>query len=159
MDSVGFVFENAHTKENYQECSRQAGSKHMKNDSISDFLARIKNAYLARHKTLEVSYAKTLDKLGKILEKEGFISQISISKQSDGKKLLTVALAYPKRKPAVTNLERVSKPGLRVYVRKGKTPFVYGGEGIVVISTSKGLMTGKEAVKKNLGGEVICKIW
>lgn len=130
----------------------------MKNDSISDFLARIKNAYLARHKTVEAPYAKVLEKLGKILAKEGFIAEVKQVKQ-DSRKMLVMTLSYPKRKPGMANIERISKPGLRVYVRKGNIPYVFGGLGIVVLSTPQGLMTGREAKKKSLGGEVICKVW
>lgn len=130
----------------------------MKNDSTSDFLARIKNAYGARHKTLEAPYAKILLEIGKILAREKFISDIK-SATKDGKKTLVVTLSYPQRKPALTNLRRVSKPGLRVYVSKKNIPWVYGGLGVVILSTPKGILTGKEAKKQDVGGELVCKVW
>lgn len=130
----------------------------MNNDSISDFLARIKNAYGARHKTLEVPYAKILLEIGKILAKERFIGDIKTATK-DGKKILVVALSYPQRKPALTNMRRVSKPGLRVYISKKNIPMVYGGLGVVILSTPKGILTGKEAKKQDVGGELVCKVW
>ena len=130
----------------------------MNNDTISDFLAQLKNAYLARHKNVEVSYAKILLELGKILKSEGYISEIKT--QSDkNKKTILIELLYTNRKPAITDVKRVSKPGLRVYVSKQRIPYVYGGLGTAIISTPKGVMTGKEAKKQNIGGEVLCKVW
>lgn len=130
----------------------------MTNDSISDFLTRIKNAYLARHKSVELSYVKTLFQIGKILKSEGFIKDLKVATK-DGKKTINIELLYVNRKPALFNIVRVSKPGLRVYVGRSRIPYVYGGIGTAIISTSKGFMTGKEARKKGLGGEVICKVW
>src|SRR5207248_1875385 len=126
--------------------------------SISDFLARIKNAYLARHKTLEVDYTNILLAIGKILQKEKFIDDIkTVTKEK--RKTLVVTLSYPHRKPAVTNLKRISKPGLRVYVTRDRIPMVLGGLGLVIVSTPAGVMTGREARKKNVGGELVCKVW
>ena len=130
----------------------------MSSDSVSNFLTGIKNGYLARHRTVELSYAKILLEIGKILKKEGLIEDTELVSQK-GKKTIVVTLAYPKRKPALTDVKRVSKPGLRVYVPKKHIPMIYGGLGLVIMSTSKGIMTGKEAAHKNLGGEVLCKIW
>lgn len=128
----------------------------MKNDTISDFLATVKNAYMARHKTVEVSHAKILLEMGKILKSEGFIAEV---KSVDDKKKILLELLYTNRKPALTDIKRVSKPGLRVYVSKQRIPYVYGGLGIAILSTPKGVMTGKEAKKQNIGGEVLCKVW
>ena len=130
----------------------------MKNDTISDFLARIKNAYLARHKTVEVHFAKTLFAIGKILAKEKFIAQIK-PKTEGGKQMLVITLHYPNRKPALTHIERISKPGLRIYVRRNQISRFFGGLGIIIVSTPKGLMDGREARKKGFGGEVLCKVW
>lgn|SRR3989344_4488956 len=130
----------------------------MVGDSIGDFIIRIKNGYRARHKTVLAPYGKRLFELGKLLAKEKYIDDIKVEKQ-DGKQVLVATLSYPKRKPALTDLKRISKPGLRVYVRHGKIPLVFSGIGIVVLSTSKGLMTGKEARKASLGGEMLCKVW
>lgn len=130
----------------------------MKNDTISDFLIRIKNAYLARHKTVETQYAKILEKLARILVQEKFIEGVRV-KTENGNKKLFVNLAYRNRRPALEGIARVSKPGLRMYTRRSKIPKVYGGFGIVILSTPKGLMTGRDAMKQNVGGEMICKVW
>lgn len=130
----------------------------MKNDAISDFLARIKNAYLARHKTVEVNYTNILLAISKILQKEKFIDEVK-TVTKEGRKLLVITLSYPHRKPALTDLKRISKPGLRVYVTRDNIPMVYGGLGLVIVSTPQGVLTGKEARKKNVGGELVCKVW
>lgn len=130
----------------------------MVSDSIGDFIIRIKNGYRARHKTVLAPYGKRLLELGKLLAKEKYIDDIKVEKQ-DGKQVLVATLSYPKRKPALTDLKRISKPGLRVYVRHSKIPLVFSGIGMVVLSTPKGLMTGKEARKASLGGEILCKVW
>jgi len=129
----------------------------MVNDSIGDLLIRIKNGYLARHKTLSIPYFKLGEKLANILVKEGYIEDVKI--EGVKKKELLIKLKYDKKTPALTNLKRVSKPGLRIYVRKNNIPRVLGGLGITILSTSKGLITGKEAKKKGLGGEILCKVW
>lgn len=128
------------------------------NDSISDFLARVKNAYAARHKSLEVPFVRTLSEIGKILEKEKFVKEVKVVTESKRKKLL-ITLDYPHRKSAITDVKRISKPGLRVYTSKNNIPRVLGGFGAVIISTPEGIMTGKEAKKRNLGGEIMCKVW
>jgi len=129
----------------------------MVSDSIADLLIRIKNGYLARKKSVLVPYFKLGEKLLKILTKEGFIGEFKIE-SSSGKNLL-INLKYDKKIPLLTDVTRVSKPGLRIYVSKGRIPRVLGGIGIVIISTPKGLMTGREAKKQGLGGELLCKVW
>ena len=133
----------------------------MISDPIADLLTRIKNAYLADKKTVSVPYSKTKENLVKILVKKGFIEKIKIESLPRSKKLkiIKVALKYQDKKPVLTGVKRVSKPGVRIYVKRDKIPRVLGGLGIVILSTSQGLMTGEEARKKGLGGEVICKIW
>lgn len=158
LDFADFVFGSLHTKENCQALRKRVGEKNMVSDAISDFIIRIKNGYLARHKTVSAPYGKRLLELGKILAREKFIEEVKQEKQ-DGKQQLLVTLSYPKRKPALLGILRVSKPGLRVYVRRSRIPRVLGGLGAVILSTPQGLMTGKEAIKKNLGGEVVCKVW
>ena len=132
--------------------------KNNTNDSVSDFLIRIKNGYLDRHKSIRAPYAKILAEISKILEKEKFIKE-SKAVTEEGRKVLLVTLTYPNRKPAITDITRVSKPGLRVYVPKKNIPRVYGGLGVAILSTPQGIMTGRDAAKKNVGGEVICKVW
>jgi small subunit ribosomal protein S8 len=96
--------------------------------------------------------------VAKILKDEGFISDFTIVK-GEPQRTIKITLKYIDKQPAFIGLERVSKPGLRIYSGKKEIPRVYGGLGIAVISTSKGLMTGQEAWKKNIGGEVLCYVW
>lgn len=123
---------------------------------VSDILIRIKNSYRAGHRELTVPYSKIVYSLCKILTSEGFIEKAEVEK--DKKKVL-LKLKFNKRKPAMTDLRVVSKPSLRIYVNRKKIPRVLGNLGIAIVSTSKGLMTGREARKKSLGGELLCEIW
>lgn len=127
-------------------------------DPIVDLLIRIKNAYLARHKSLEVPPSRQKGRLVKILVDSGYLQQAKIIKDKK-REVLQVDLRYDKRRPAVTGLKVISKAGLRIYTSSRKIRKVLGGVGISIVSTSKGLMTGKEAKTKNLGGELICQIW
>lgn len=130
----------------------------MRGNTIADFITNIKNAYLARHKSLEIAYTKMFYELGKILKNEGFIEDME-TKTIEGRKILLITLLYKNRKPALADIKQVSKPGLRLYVRRRRIPYVYGGLGVAILSTPAGIMTGRQARAKNLGGEVICKIW
>jgi small subunit ribosomal protein S8 len=96
--------------------------------------------------------------MAKILKDEGFISDFSIVK-GEPQRMIKIALKYIDKQPAFIGLERVSKPGLRVYNGKKEIPRVYGGLGVAILSTSKGIMTGQDAWKKNLGGEILCYVW
>lgn len=126
-------------------------------DPIADMLIRIKNAYLARHKEVKLPYSKIKEAIAKILKKEGFINDVSIKK---GKYMdIVLALRYVRNQPVLTDVRRISKPGRRVYVNKKNIPRVVNGFGIAILSTPQGLMTGEEARKKGLGGEVICEVW
>jgi len=129
----------------------------MINDPIADFLIRIKNGYLAKKTEVSVPYSKIKENLGKILVEEGYLEKLKI--KNEKLKIIELTLKYEGKRPALTDVQRVSKPGLRIYVDKTKIPKVLGGLGITIISTPKGLMTDKEARKKGLGGEVICKVW
>lgn len=131
--------------------------KHMI-DPIADMFSRVKNGYLSKKEFIETPYAKILENIANLLSKEGYVQKIETKKEKSRKKLI-ITLKYRDKKPTVTNILRVSKPGLKVYVKKDSIPRVLGGIGKVIISTSQGLMTGEEAKKKNIGGEVICKIW
>lgn len=134
--------------------------KGMLSDPIGDMLARIKNGYLARKASIEVPYSKIKEELAKILAKEEFITQVRIvNLKSKTQKTLKIDLKYEDKKPAIQGIKRKSRPGLRIYTRWQKIPRVLGGLGILVISTSKGLMTGKEARKEKLGGEIVCEVW
>lgn len=130
----------------------------MVNDPIADTLIQIKNSYLADLEQVTVSYSKMKHELIKLLVNYGFVKSFDLV--NDGyKKKIVIELKYENKKAAMTNCLPVSKPGLRVYVNKNNIPKVFGGLGITVLSTPKGLMTGYEARKKKLGGELICKIW
>jgi len=132
----------------------------MMNDSISDFLIRIKNGYLARHEEVSVPYSKIIANLAKILVVEKYLEkcQTKESKLPNIKELV-LTLKYDGKKPVLTDIQRISKPSLRIYLKNKNIPKVLGGLGIIIISTPKGLMTGYEAKKQGLGGEAICKIW
>ena len=130
----------------------------MVNDPIADLLTRVRNAAMARHDSVTIPASKMKIPIAKILKDEGFIADYSIIK-GEPQRMMKITLKYIDKQPAFIGLERVSKPGLRVYKGKGEIPRVFGGLGIAIISTSKGLLTGQEAWKKNLGGEVLCYVW
>ncbi len=130
----------------------------MVTDPIADMLTRLRNAAMARHDTVMVPASKMKIAMAKILKDEGFISDFSVVK-GEPQRMIKITLKYIDKQPAFIGVERVSKPGLRVYSGKKEIPRVYGGLGIAVLSTSKGLMTGQEAWKKNLGGEILCYVW
>ena len=128
-------------------------------DPIADMLTRIRNASLARHRELTLPSSKVKREIARILAEEGFIDGYKTS--TDGvQEYLQLGLKYIEGKsPVVAGLKRISKPGLRVYARKTEIPRVLGGLGIVILSTSHGIMTGQQARKQNLGGEVLCYVW
>jgi small subunit ribosomal protein S8 len=128
-------------------------------DPIADMLTRIRNASQARHRELTLPSSKMKREIARILVDEGFIE--SFATQQDGvQESLTIGLKYVEgRTPVVSGLKRISKPGLRVYARKTEIPRVLGGLGLAILSTSHGVMTGSQARKLNLGGEVLCYVW
>ncbi len=123
-------------------------------DPIADALIRIKNGYSVGRVSVEVKYSKLILKLMEVLGKEGYVGKLD---KKD--RIIIVELKYESRKPAVTDIKRISKPSLRVYKGVKDLPRVLNGLGIAVISTPKGLMTDKEARKQRLGGEVLALIW
>lgn len=131
------------------------------NDTIADMLTRIRNATLARHQTTEVPSTKMTRSIARVLRDEGFILDFSEKEAEGAQRLLVVALKYKgrSRRPIITALKRVSKPGLRVYSNRKELPRVLGGIGIAIISTSSGIMTDRDARKQGLGGEVLCYVW
>ena len=135
----------------------------MVNDTISDFLARIKNGYLARKSTVSVPYAKALEKIGELMVESNYLENMEVISQKKDKKTIKkeilLTLKYEGKKPVLQEIVRVSKPGKRVYIKSGRIRPTLSGFGISIISTPKGLMTGKEARKIKLGGEFICQIW
>jgi small subunit ribosomal protein S8 len=128
----------------------------MFNDPIADLLTRIRNATLARHSQVTMPYSKMKEAIAVILKTTGYIADVTTA-EAGGFKSLELTLAADRE--TITSLLRVSKPGRRVYVGVGEIPTVLNGRGIVILSTSGGLMTGREAKKAGLGGELICKVW
>ncbi len=128
-------------------------------DPIADMLTRIRNAIMVRHPSVVVPSSHLTLAISRIMRDEGFIGDYEVLKEKP-QRAIKVNLKYgEKKQPTIYGLKRVSRPGLRVYVKKGDIPKVYGGLGIAIVSTSKGLMTGKEAWKRNLGGELLCYVW
>jgi len=127
-------------------------------DPIADMLTRIRNAIMAHHDSVPVPASKTKLSIAKILKDEGFISDYTVLRGKP-QRMINIVLKYINEQPVIVGLDRVSKPGLRVYVGRSEIPRVYGGLGITIVSTSKGLMTGQAAWRKNLGGELLCSVW
>ena len=126
------------------------------NDTISDLLTRIRNGQMSNKKTVSAPYSKMKESICKVMKDEGYIDGYSID---DGKiKNIVVELKYYEGKPVIDYIQRVSRPGLRIYKSSDNIPLVKNGLGICIISTSKGLMTGKTAKEKKCGGEIICYI-
>jgi small subunit ribosomal protein S8 len=131
----------------------------MNTDPIADMLTRIRNALVAGHDFTDMPASKLKVSLAETLKREGFIRDFEVL-QEEVRRTIRIHLAYAdKREPVIVGLQRVSKPGLRVYVQKREVPRVYGGLGMAIISTSQGLLTGREARRRGLGGEVICYVW
>jgi small subunit ribosomal protein S8 len=127
-------------------------------DPVSDFLTRIRNASEAKHETVDVPSSKLKLELARIMKDEGYIANFSLV-QDNKQGMIRIQLRYGAgRMPVISSLERVSRPGCRVYARKSEIPSVLGGLGICVLSTSQGVLTGKQAQEKGLGGEVLCTI-
>jgi small subunit ribosomal protein S8 len=127
-------------------------------DPIADLLTRIRNAIAAKHETVDIPLSKMKLEIVRILKEEGYISGYIVSHDT-GRGAIRVSLRYaPGRVPIISSLERVSRPGCRVYAGKEEIPTVLGGLGVCVVSTSQGLLTGRQAQEKGLGGEVLCTI-
>lgn len=128
-------------------------------DPIADMLTRIRNANQMRYKEVEVPASKIKEEIARILKETGFIADYKI-KKNDVQNIIVLNLKYgDKKERVITGLKRISKPGLRVYAKAEEIPRVLNGLGIAIISTSKGIMTDKEARGENLGGEVLAYIW
>jgi small subunit ribosomal protein S8 len=130
-------------------------------DPIADLLTRIRNAIMAGHKVVEAPASNLKKEIARILFEKGYILSYKVMKSDDGQGVLKIALKYNPRskKPAIKELQRVSRPGLRHYAGIDEMPKVLNGLGIAIISTSKGLMTDKEAKKEKIGGEVLCYVY
>ena len=130
----------------------------MVTDPIADMLTRIRNANQMRYKEVEVPASKMKNEIARILKAEGFIVDYKV-KKNNIQDILVLSLKYVDKERVITGLKRISKPGLRVYVKAEEVPSVLNGLGIAIISTSKGVMTDKEARKNNHGGEVLAYVW
>ena len=128
-------------------------------DTVADFLARIRNAVHAKHQKVDVPASKLKLELARILKEEGYIANYKATEEQ-GHKLVRVYLKYgPDEEAIISNLARVSRPGCRVYVGRNQIPRVLGGMGINILTTPKGVMTGRQARKEGVGGELLCEIW
>lgn len=131
----------------------------MMTDPIADMLTRIRNAALARHDRTEMPYSRLKEHVARVLKSEGFVDDVRVS-EGEGHKQLTVVLRYGRdRQSALDGVRRVSTPGRRVYVRHDRIPRVLSGMGVSILSTSRGVMTDKDARKQRVGGELICEVW
>jgi len=130
-------------------------------DPIADMLTRVRNANVAMHDQVRMPSSKQKEALAGILKKEGYIEDFAVADDAGRPgRVLTVTMKYsPERKRTISGLRRVSKPGLRVYIKADKVPRVLGGLGVAVLSTSRGLMTDREARKAGVGGEILCFVW
>ena len=127
-------------------------------DPIADMLTRIRNAIMAGHDDILVPSSQIKLSIARILKEEGFIEDYE-TLEGKPQQMIKLQLKYADKLPALLGLEKVSKPGLRVYVERREIPRVYGGLGIAILSTSQGIMTGQEAWRRHLGGEVLCYVW
>lgn len=129
-------------------------------DPIGDMLIRIKNGYLAKHKTVSMPYSKFREELGRLLVKHGYLADFKMeSNKKKTKRTIIVGLKYKAKKPAVEGVKRISTPGLRIYADVRQLGKLVPGLGMTIISTNQGLLTLEEAKKTNQGGEVICRVW
>lgn len=129
-------------------------------DTIGDMITSIRNASAARRTAVRIPWSSQKQRIAEVLRKEGYVGPVSIATgEKEAHKLLEVTLKYEDGKAALSGIKRISKQSRRWYVRKSEIPSVLSGMGVAVISTSQGLMTGSEARKRGLGGEVICTVW
>jgi len=128
-------------------------------DPIADMLTRIRNAIMARHDSVLIPASRIKLGIARIVKEEGFIKDYEVLRGKPHR-VIKISLRYgDKNQPALSGLERVSKPGLRVNVQQKEIPRVYGGLGIAILSTSKGVMTGQQAWRQGIGGELLCYVW
>jgi small subunit ribosomal protein S8 len=129
------------------------------NDPIADMLTRIRNAVMVRHESVLVPSSKMRLAIANILKEEGFIGDYEVVRGKSHRDIKILLKYQERNEPVISGLERVSKPGLRVYVQKKEIPRVYGGLGIAILSTPDGVMTGQQAWRRGIGGELLCYVW
>jgi small subunit ribosomal protein S8 len=131
----------------------------MFSDPISDMLTRVRNAVRARHPKVDVPASNLKIEIARILKEEGYVQAFKVAEEGP-KKTIKIYLKYgPDNQPVISNLERVSRPGCRVYVGRQGIPRVLGGLGINILTTPRGVMTGRDAFREKIGGEILCRIW
>ena len=130
------------------------------NDPIADFLTRIRNACKAQHRFIDMDWSKMKQSLAEILKEQGFIENYLVKQDSSSRGTIRLFLKYSQgRASIIQGLRRISKPGLRRYVKHDEIPVFFGGMGVPIISTSEGVLPGMEAKKRKIGGELLCLIW
>lgn len=128
-------------------------------DPVADFLTRIRNSIRARHQKLDVPASKLKGEIARILKEEGYIANYKPTEEN-GQKVIRVYLKYgPSNEPVIRDLQRVSRPGCRVYLGRDEIRRVQGGLGISIMTTPKGVMTGRQARREGVGGEILCEVW
>ncbi|HEY0785048.1 MAG TPA: 30S ribosomal protein S8 [Acidobacteriaceae bacterium] len=128
-------------------------------DPVADFLARIRNAIRARHQKLDVPASKLKSEIARILKEEGYIANYKAAEE-DGHQVIRVYLKYgANNEPGIRDLQRISRPGCRVYVGRDEIKRVQGGLGIAILTTPRGVMTGRQARREGVGGELLCEVW
>ncbi len=132
----------------------------MQTDPIADFLTRVRNASAAKHQRVDVPVSKLKTEIARILKEEGYISTYKMVEENKARKTLRIFLKYtPDRRSVISGLKRISRPGQRNYSAAQEIRPVVGGLGITILTTPKGLMTGRAARKANVGGEILCEVW
>jgi small subunit ribosomal protein S8 len=131
----------------------------MTTDPVADMLTRIRNALKARHPKVDVPASRLKLDIARILKEEGYITNYKLAEEG-ARKTIKIYLKYtPENVPVISRLERVSRPGCRVYVGRKEIPRVLGGMGVNILTTPRGVMTGKNAHKEGVGGEILCQVW
>ena len=132
----------------------------MQTDPIGDFLTRIRNAAAAKHQRVDVPVSKLKTEIARILKEEGYISTYKLVDENKTRKMLRVFLKYtPDRRSVISGIKRISRPGARTYTGSAEVRAVFGGMGISILTTPKGLMSGRAARRAKVGGEILCEVW
>ena len=131
----------------------------MISDPIADMLTRVRNALAARHPKVDVPSSKLKMEIARILKEEGYVLNYKLVEEGPTKSIRIYLKYTPGNEPVISKMHRISRPGCRIYVGKQEVPRVLGGLGVSILTTSRGVMTGREAVKAGIGGEVLCNIW
>ena len=156
MVCAEFVLGKWRIKARFPELQKAAGNT--MTDPISDMLIRIKNAQMAGKKSTEIPYSNLKSEIAQVLLRAGLLEKVEVKGRKTNK-AIEVGLVYKDGVPVISNLKRISKPGQRIYLDYDKIHKVRGGYGIAIVSTSKGLLTNKEAAKQKVGGEILCEVW